>query len=183
MSTRRGILASTPVVLAVAMVAISACDNSLSSRGTTATPTFSPGAGAVNAGQKVTISVTTPNAAIFYTVDGTQPKASVTGTTKKYTAPISIDVATTIKAVALASGFNPSMVASAAYTWDEEEGAYLPFELDVLTFEGDRIKEVTAFITRMVEGTEQDYYTNWPTQPLDRARFVFEQFGLPGRLD
>jgi len=24
---------------------------------------------------------------------------------------------------------------------------------------------------------------NWPTQPLDRARFVFEQFGLPGRLD
>jgi RNA polymerase sigma-70 factor, ECF subfamily len=74
-------------------------------------------------------------------------------------------------------------VASAAYTWDEAEGAYLPFALDVLTFEGDRIKEVTAFITRRVEGTEQDYYTNWPTQPLDRARFVFEQFGLPGRLD
>jgi RNA polymerase sigma-70 factor, ECF subfamily len=70
-----------------------------------------------------------------------------------------------------------------AYTWDEEEGAYLPFALDVLTFEGDRIKAVTAFITRTVEGTEQDYYTNWPTQPLDRARFVFEQFGLPGRLD
>ena len=70
-----------------------------------------------------------------------------------------------------------------AYTWDEEEGAYLPFALDVLTFEGDRIKEVTAFITRTAEGTEQDFYTNWPTQPLDRARFVFEQFGLPGRLD
>jgi RNA polymerase sigma-70 factor (ECF subfamily) len=70
-----------------------------------------------------------------------------------------------------------------AYTWDEDEGAYLPFALDVLTFEGDRIKEVTAFITRTVEGTDQDYYTNWPTQPLDRARFVFEQFGLPGRLD
>jgi len=70
-----------------------------------------------------------------------------------------------------------------AYTWDEAEGAYLPFALDVLTFEGDRIKEVTAFITRTVEGTDQDYYTNWPNQPLDRARFVFEQFGLPGRLD
>ena len=70
-----------------------------------------------------------------------------------------------------------------AYTWDDEEGAYLPFALDVLTFEGDRIKEVTAFITRTAEGTEQDFYTNWPTQPLDRARFVFEQFGLPGRLD
>ena len=74
-------------------------------------------------------------------------------------------------------------VASAAYTWDEDEGAYLPFALDVITFEGDKIKEVTAFITRTVEGTEQDYYTNWPTQPLDRARFVFEQFGLPAKLD
>ena len=63
-----------------------------------------------------------------------------------------------------------------AYSWDEARGAYLPFALDVLTFEGDRIKQVTAFITRSAEGTEKDFYTNWPTQPLDRARFVFERF-------
>ena len=76
-----------------------------------------------------------------------------------------------------------AQAAVAVYSWVEPERAFLPFALDVLTFEGDRIKAVTAFITRTVEGTEQDYYTNWPTQPLDRARFVFEQFGLPGRLD
>ena len=116
MSTRTRPFASTPVVLVVALVAISACGGSSSPSGTTATPTFSPGSGAVNAGQKVTISTTTANATIFYTVDGTQPKTSVTGTTKKYTAPITINAATTIKAVATASGFNPSMVASAAYT-------------------------------------------------------------------
>jgi RNA polymerase sigma-70 factor, ECF subfamily len=74
-------------------------------------------------------------------------------------------------------------VASAAYEWSEEEQAYLPFALDVLTFEGDRIKEVTAFITRMADSDQQDFYTRWPDQPLDRARFTFERFGLPPKLD
>ena len=60
---------------------------------------------------------------------------------------------------------------SAPTRWDEEEGAYLPFALDVLTLEGDRIKEVTAFITRTAEGTEQDYYAHWP-EPAARPRAV-----------
>jgi RNA polymerase sigma-70 factor (ECF subfamily) len=74
-------------------------------------------------------------------------------------------------------------VAIAGYTWSDEESAYLPFALDVLTFEGDRIKDVTAFITRMADSDEKEFYTRWPDQPLDRARFTFERFGLPGRLD
>jgi len=69
------------------------------------------------------------------------------------------------------------------YQWDEAEGAYLPFAFDVLTFEGDRIKQVTAFITRSVEGTDKDFYSNWPAQPLARSEFIFERFGLPARLD
>jgi RNA polymerase sigma-70 factor (ECF subfamily) len=73
--------------------------------------------------------------------------------------------------------------AIAAYTWSDEESAYLPFALDVLTLEGDRIKEVTAFITRMANSEDREFYTRWPDQPLDRARFTFERFGLPGRLD
>ena len=70
----------------------------------------------------------------------------------------------------------------AAYTWDEAEGCYLPFALDVITFEGDRIKEVTAFITRVMEGRDPEYYARFPDQALDPARNVFERFGLPGRL-
>src|SRR3954467_2798614 len=73
--------------------------------------------------------------------------------------------------------------AIAAYTWSDEESAYLPFALDVLTFEGDRIKEVRAFITRMADSDQKDFHTRGPDQPLDRARFTFERFGLPGRLD
>ena len=125
MSRRRGISLS-PVVLAVAMVAISACGGSSSPSGTVATPTFNPGAGAVNAGQTVSISTTTANATIFYTTDGTQPATSVTGTTVKYAGPITITAATTIEAVATAPGFNTSTIASASYTISTVQMAATP---------------------------------------------------------
>ena len=32
------------------------------------------------------------------------------------------------------------------YTWNAEEDAYMPFALNVLTFDGEKIKDVTAFI-------------------------------------
>jgi RNA polymerase sigma-70 factor (ECF subfamily) len=69
-----------------------------------------------------------------------------------------------------------------AYTWDEAEGCHLPFALDVITLEGDRIKEVTAFITRAMEGRDREYYARFPDQPLDPVRNVFERFGLPARI-
>jgi RNA polymerase sigma-70 factor, ECF subfamily len=70
------------------------------------------------------------------------------------------------------------------YSWDEAERAFLPFALDVMTLEGDRIKEITAFITRSIESRDREYYARWPAQPLDPARAAaFERFGLPGRLD
>jgi RNA polymerase sigma-70 factor (ECF subfamily) len=71
-----------------------------------------------------------------------------------------------------------------AYTWDEAEGCYLPFALDVMTLEGDRIKEITAFITRAVAGRDPEYYARFPDQALDPSRVVdiFERFGLPARV-
>ena len=74
--------------------------------------------------------------------------------------------------------------AVAGYVWDDAAQAYVAFALDVLTFEGDRIKEVTAFITRASDSRERAFYENWPRQELDpeRVRNVFERFGLPVRL-
>jgi RNA polymerase sigma-70 factor, ECF subfamily len=72
--------------------------------------------------------------------------------------------------------------ASAAYIWDEAEGCYLPFALDVITFEGDRVKEVTAFITRVMEGRDPEYYARFPDKALDPVRNVFERFGLPATI-
>src|SRR5205807_952045 len=58
----------------------------------------------------------TSGATIYYTTDGTQPGTSPGGSTSLYSAPVAITAATTINAIAVASGFADSAVASAAYT-------------------------------------------------------------------
>ena len=70
------------------------------------------------------------------------------------------------------------------YSWDERTGRHLPFALDVLTLEGDRIREVTAFIARYAEGHDREYFARWPAQPLHPGHVVdfFERFGLPAEL-
>jgi RNA polymerase sigma-70 factor, ECF subfamily len=72
-----------------------------------------------------------------------------------------------------------------SYAWHPGEGAYLPFALDVLTVEGNRIKEITSFICRSTESDDPEYYVRWPEQPvaLDHVEAFFGRFGLPGRLD
>ncbi len=73
----------------------------------------------------------------------------------------------------------------AAYTWDPRERSYLAFSLNLLSFEGDRIKDITSFINRSIEAGDRDYYARWPAQPLDsfRTELYFGRFGLPARLD
>ena len=75
--------------------------------------------------------------------------------------------------------------ALAFYSWDDEAGAYLPFALNVLTFRGRLISDVTAFVTRSTELPDREVYARWPEQPADPQRFaaLFGGFGLPDRLD
>ncbi len=77
-----------------------------------ATPTFSPAAGTYTSAQTVTISDTTPGATIYYTLDGSTPSTSST----KYTGTIPVGSTETIKAIAAATGFSNSAVATATYT-------------------------------------------------------------------
>jgi hypothetical protein len=79
---------------------------------TAATPTFSPVAGTYSSAQAVTISDTTPGTTIYYTTNGTIPSTSST----KYTVPISVASTETLEAIAVATGYANSAVASAAYT-------------------------------------------------------------------
>jgi RNA polymerase sigma-70 factor (ECF subfamily) len=76
-------------------------------------------------------------------------------------------------------------LAVAGYIWDGGESAFLPFNVDVLTLEGDRIAEVTAFIVRSTEPEERESYDRWPDQAVDERRLesLFDSFGLPPRLD
>ena len=71
------------------------------------------------------------------------------------------------------------------YAWDEATGTHLPFALDVLTLQGDRIKEVTAFIVRTTDLPDRDAFKRWPEQPLDerRTELVFARAGLPACVD
>jgi RNA polymerase sigma-70 factor, ECF subfamily len=75
--------------------------------------------------------------------------------------------------------------ALAFYTWDPDEESFLPFALNVFTFRGDRISDVTAFVSRSTELPEREVYERWPDQPADPVRLAatFENFDLPERLD
>jgi len=79
---------------------------------TTATPTFSLAAGTYTASQSLTITDTTANASIYYTLDGSTPSSAST----KYTSALTIAKTTTVKAIAIASGYTASNVASATFT-------------------------------------------------------------------
>jgi hypothetical protein len=84
-----------------------------------ATPSFLPSPGTYSSPQMVTISTTTPNATIYYTLGGTTPTTSST----TYTGPVSITSSTTLQAIAAAGGLNNSNIASGGYTIHEGSAA------------------------------------------------------------
>jgi len=76
------------------------------------TPTFSPVAGTYSSTQSVVISTTTPGASIRYTTDGSTP-SETSGIL--YSNPVTVSSSIAINAIAYASGFDDSVVASAGY--------------------------------------------------------------------
>ena len=76
-----------------------------------AAPTFSPSPGSYNAAQSVTLADATSGATIYYTTDGSTP----TTNSAVYSGAIAVNVDTTIQAIATASGFSSSAVATGAY--------------------------------------------------------------------
>ncbi|MGB9105461.1 MAG: chitobiase/beta-hexosaminidase C-terminal domain-containing protein, partial [Terriglobales bacterium] len=77
-----------------------------------ATPTFSLAPGTYTTTQNVSLSDATPGATIYYTTDGSTPAASST----PYIGPVTVSATTTIEAIALATGYSPSAVATGIYT-------------------------------------------------------------------
>ena len=77
-----------------------------------ATPTFSEGTNTYTSTQTITISDTTPGATVYFTTDGSTPTAN----SNLADGPIGIPATETIKAIAIASGYTNSAVATATYT-------------------------------------------------------------------
>jgi glucosylceramidase len=82
-----------------------------------ATPSFWPGAGTYSPTQ-ITLSDTTANSTIYYTTDGSTPTTS----SPAYTGPVAISSTSTVKAIAAATGYSSSAVASATYTVPAQNG-------------------------------------------------------------
>jgi RNA polymerase sigma-70 factor (ECF subfamily) len=86
------------------------------------------------------------------------------------------------KAVQVRSNGQPAL---AFYAWDEGEQAYLPFAVNVLTFRGREITNVTAFIIRSTESDDPESYERFPEQQADMKQLAssFASFGVPERLE
>jgi hypothetical protein len=80
-----------------------------------ANPTFSPVGGTYNTPQNVTINCATEGATIHYTTDNSTPTES----SPTFSTPILVENTTTIKALAVKSGLEPSSVVSATYTFPQ----------------------------------------------------------------
>jgi RNA polymerase sigma-70 factor (ECF subfamily) len=82
-----------------------------------------------------------------------------------------------------APGTANGQLAVGTYTWVVAERTHVPFSLDVLTLEGDRIAAVTAFVVRLAD--VPDGYSRWPEYAADprRVKSVFQSFGLPDHID
>jgi hypothetical protein len=83
-------------------------------------PTFSVAAGTYTSPQTVTLSDTTTGAAIYYTTDGSTPTVS----SNLYVGPIAVSKTETVNAIAIATGFSNSSVATAAYTINLSASAF-----------------------------------------------------------
>ena len=75
--------------------------------------------------------------------------------------------------------------AIAFYSWDEEQQARVPFAVNVLTFEGEKIREIDAFILRASMDPDPEIQARTPEQPADYEKLAaaYERFGLPARID
>jgi beta-glucanase (GH16 family) len=84
---------------------------------TAATPVVSPTAGTYTSSQSVTITDSTSGATIYYTTNGTAPSTAST----KYSSAFMVSATETVEAIATASGYTTSAVASATFTISQQQ--------------------------------------------------------------
>lgn len=97
---------------------IFSCSDNTTETTTVATPVISPNGGTFMAAQTVTITCSTLDAYICYTLDGTEPDSLDT----VYSAPLTVSSNKTIKAKAYKAGWNHSLTATADFViYDQME--------------------------------------------------------------
>ncbi len=95
----------------------------------------------------MSITDSTPNYTIYYTTDGSTPTPG-SGTTKQYSSSLSVTSTTVVKAVATATGYATSNVASATYT--QQQAAPPTFSEGTGTYTGTQsitLSDTTSGVT------------------------------------
>jgi hypothetical protein len=128
-----------------------------------ATPVFSPAAGTYSTVQSVKITDATAGAVIYYTANGTTPTTAST----KYTAAITVSASETLKAIAVATGFTTSAVASAVYVI-EKPAATPVFSVASGTYAAKQ----SITITDATSGVAIYYTTNGTTPTTASTKYT-----------
>jgi len=126
-------------------------------------PVISPQGGTYSAQQSVRLTDATGGATIYYTTNGSIPTASST----KYTGAISISQTTTINAIAEASGYTASPVASATYAIAFPSAATPVFSPKAGTFSTSQ----SVTITDATKGAVIYYTANGATPTASSTKY------------
>ncbi len=125
-------------------------------------PSFTPGGGTFTSAQSVTISSETPDADIFYTLDGSDPTAT-SGT--PYSEPVSVTKTLTIKAIAVKPGMRDSDISSATYTIGSDTPVTTGYQVTVNYGTGDGEYEENETVTiKAEEPAEGKVFDKWTSE-------------------
>ena len=134
-------------------------------------PVFDPEAGTYTNQVDVSITSTTSGATIYYTTDGADPDENST----EYTGAVSITESTTLKAIAIASGFQNSNIAEAAYTIVYTPG---PVTLTSPENEATDVNQMPTF--EWTASTNAQTYTLQVSASADFSSTVIDVMDLEG---
>lgn len=117
--------------------------------GVASAPVFSLPTGTYTSTQTVSIADATPGAIIYYTTDGSTP---TTGSSL-YSGPITVSSSATVKAIATATGYTVSAVASAAYVINQPTGSTITWATPSPIVYGTALSSAQLNATASVAGT------------------------------
>ncbi len=169
MATETGYLQSSPVSATYVATA------------DTANPRFSLVAGSYAGSQALTLTDTSNNAIIYYTVDGTTPTTS----SPVYSKPITVPVSETVRAFAAAPGLLPSPVVDASYVIEPSYAINFSqgFSLAQGPVQFNGSTGLDDFRLQLTNGGQEEAGSAFYTTPVDIQAFTTDftfQLSNPG---
>lgn len=139
------------------------------------TPVISPGQGTYQGPQTVSLSSSTSGASIYYTLTGNTPSIG-TSFTVLYTGPFTVNQTTTVKAMAVKTGFQNSSVATAVLTISSPPPAVVSTPV-ISPATGTFTTPQSVTISTATQGATILYTTNGNVPSTSVNSFTFQYSG------